>query len=106
MKRKNRWGAEVKVAAFLNFDGTIALEDTTDQILERFADPAWRNVESEWIAGRIGSHECMPRQIDLVRASPEDIDAFAHDIEIDPGVSYAEIDLPLALQLIGRAAHQ
>lgn len=59
------------VRVFVDFDGTISLEDTTDVILERFADPEWRTVEAEWLAGRIGSRECLARQIDLVRASRE-----------------------------------
>jgi 2-hydroxy-3-keto-5-methylthiopentenyl-1-phosphate phosphatase len=46
------------VRVFVDFDGTISLEDTTDVILERFADPEWRKVESEWLAGIIGSREC------------------------------------------------
>ena len=39
------------VRVFVDFDGTISLEDTTDVILERFADPEWRKVEAEWLAG-------------------------------------------------------
>ena len=39
-------------------------------ILERFAEPAWRAIEADWVAGRIGSRECLARQIDLVRATP------------------------------------
>ena len=37
------------VRVFVDFDGTISLEDTTDVILERFADPEWRKVEAEWL---------------------------------------------------------
>jgi 2-hydroxy-3-keto-5-methylthiopentenyl-1-phosphate phosphatase len=70
---------------FVDFDGTIALDDTTDLLLERFADPAWREVEADWVAGRIGSRECLARQIDLVRAAPEAVDALANDAAFDPG---------------------
>lgn len=70
---------------FVDFDGTIATVDTTDLLLERFADPRWREVEDEWAKGLIGSRECMARQIDLVRASPADIDRFIDEVEIDPG---------------------
>ena len=68
------------VRVFVDFDGTISLEDTTDVILERFADPEWRKVESEWLAGIIGSRECLARQIDLVRATPEELDSVVEDI--------------------------
>lgn len=74
----------VKISVFVDFDGTIAVDDTTDRILERFADPAWRDVESDWEAGRIGSRECMARQIEFIRARPEEIDAFARNAAFDP----------------------
>jgi len=70
---------------FVDFDGTIAPVDTTDLLLERFAAPAWREIEDDWKAGRIGSRECLVRQIDLVRASEAQMDAFVAGIEIDRG---------------------
>jgi len=69
---------------FVDFDGTISLEDTTDVVLERFADPSWQKVEAEWLAGRIGSRECMRRQVELIRATPEELDALCDDIPLDP----------------------
>jgi len=72
---------------FVDFDGTIALEDTTDVILERFADPVWRDVEAQWVAGMIGSRECLARQVDLVRASPDALDAIAKTVPLDPHFS-------------------
>jgi 2,3-diketo-5-methylthio-1-phosphopentane phosphatase len=75
----------VKCSVLVDFDGTIAPTDTTDLLLERFAAPAWRVIEEEWQSGRIGSRECLVRQIDLVRATPAEIDAFLAGIEIDAG---------------------
>ena len=75
----------VKCHVFVDFDGTIATTDTTDQLLERFALAEWQAIEADWKAGRIGSRECMVRQIDLVRATPEAMDAFVAEIAIDPG---------------------
>src|ERR1700694_2372479 len=72
-------------SVLIDFDGTIALEDTTDLLLERFADPLWRQVESDWVAGRIGSRECLSRQIDLVHASEADLDQLADGVAVDPG---------------------
>jgi 2-hydroxy-3-keto-5-methylthiopentenyl-1-phosphate phosphatase len=77
--------ARVKCRVLLDFDGTISKIDTTDLLLERFAAPAWRDIEDDWKAGRIGSRECMVRQIDLVRATPAEMDAFIATVEIDPG---------------------
>lgn len=70
---------------FCDFDGTIALTDTTDAILDRFADPAWRDLEGEWLAGRMDAAQCMREQIALVKASDTDIDAELDAIAIDPG---------------------
>lgn len=75
--------ARVKCRVFVDFDGTIAPVDTTDLLLERFAAPAWRDIEEEWKAGRMGSRECMVRQIDLVRATPAAMDAFIRTVDID-----------------------
>ncbi|MBV8764046.1 MAG: MtnX-like HAD-IB family phosphatase [Hyphomicrobiales bacterium] len=69
----------------LDFDGTIAIEDTTDCLLERFAEPCWRKIEDDWEAGLIGSRECLARQVELVRASQSDIDRFIAGVHIDPG---------------------
>lgn len=74
----------MRVEVFVDFDGTIAVEDTTDLLLERFADACWRDIEEEWKAGKIGSRECMTRQIDLVRMTRSDFEAFVNSIDIDP----------------------
>lgn len=82
----------MKCRVFVDFDGTIAPVDTTDLLLERFAAPAWRDIEEEWKAGRMGSRECMVRQIDLVRASPAEMDNFIRAVDIDAGFrSFAEL---------------
>jgi 2-hydroxy-3-keto-5-methylthiopentenyl-1-phosphate phosphatase len=75
------------VRVFVDFDGTVSVGDTTDLILERFADVSWKAVEADWVAGRIGSRECLARQIDLIRASPQALDAFARGSAIDPHFS-------------------
>ena len=67
----------------VDFDATITLEDTTDQLLQRFADAAWTEIEADWAEGRIGSRACMTRQVDLLRATPAELDAFADGVAID-----------------------
>jgi len=67
-----------------DFDGTITCADTVDAILEHFAMPAWLDIEAEWKAGKIGSRECMAQQVELLRVSPTELDAFIDQIEIDP----------------------
>ena len=68
-----------------DFDGTVTKADVTDVLLEKFADPQWRDIEAEWQAGRIGSKACMTRQIALMRCTREALDSVLDDIAIDPG---------------------
>lgn len=70
---------------FLDFDGTVSCADVVDAILERYASPEWLRVEEEWRVGRVGSRECLRRQMALVRATPCEIDAIIDGIGIDPG---------------------
>ncbi|HXJ95103.1 MAG TPA: MtnX-like HAD-IB family phosphatase [Terriglobia bacterium] len=70
---------------FSDFDGTIAQVDVTDAMLNEFAEPEWQNVEEEWLAGRIGSRECLRRQMALVRASANDLNALIDSVPLDPG---------------------
>src|SRR5689334_260165 len=74
-----------RAKVLLDFDGTVTVKDTVDAILERFAEPAWRDVEEEWKDGKIGSRECLSKQTDLIRATPKEIDSLIDQIEIDPG---------------------
>lgn len=67
-----------------DFDGTIALQDITDSLLERFARPGWETLESAWRSGKLGSRECMGGQVALLDASQADIDAHLATMEIDP----------------------
>ncbi|HJP97948.1 MAG TPA: MtnX-like HAD-IB family phosphatase [Rhodanobacteraceae bacterium] len=67
-----------------DFDGTIAIEDITDSLLERFAHPDWQVLERDWRAGRIGSAECMAGQVALLDASREQIDRHLAEMRIDP----------------------
>lgn len=76
---------KVSCQAYVDFDGTIMQRDTTDFLLERFALPEWRAVEDEWASGRIGSRECMARQVELLRVTPDELEAAIDTLEIDPG---------------------
>lgn len=74
----NRWNV------LCDFDGTIAVEDVTDSLLDRFADPEWQVLERDWRDGRIGSAECMAGQVALLDASREDLDTHLAGLRIDP----------------------
>lgn len=70
--------------AYCDFDGTIALEDVTDLVLERFASEEWHRLERDWDAGRITAAECMRSQIPMIQATLQDLNAFLDTVEIDP----------------------
>lgn len=68
-----------------DFDGTISRHDTTDLVLENLADPNWRSIEDDWLAGRITAADCMRAQVALIGGSAQDLDALLDAVEIDPG---------------------
>ena len=69
---------------FCDFDGTVAVDDTTDTLLERFGRPGWEVLESDWRAGRINSHDCMAGQVALLDMDRAELDAHLAQREVDP----------------------
>lgn len=85
-----------------DFDGTISSRDTTDLVLERLADPAWRALEEDWVAARISAATCMRGQIALIGGAQADLDDLLDKVELDPGfaafVDWCEgRDLPISI---------
>lgn len=68
---------------YIDFDGTIAPDEPTDQLFARFADPAWRSIDDAWLAGRLTSWEATARKVALLRASPDEIRDFLRTMSID-----------------------
>lgn len=68
-----------------DFDGTISQKDTTDQLLNLFAQDGWLEIEKQWEDGLIGSKVCMQKQIALLDMSEQEFHACLDQIEIDPG---------------------
>lgn len=68
----------------LDFDGTVCPTDTTDLLIEAFADGDWQQIEQDWRAGRIGSRECLSRQVALLRAGPERLREALRGVTLDP----------------------
>jgi 2-hydroxy-3-keto-5-methylthiopentenyl-1-phosphate phosphatase len=71
---------------YLDFDGTITRSDATDVILAAFAAPHWMTLEDAWLAGEIGSRECLSGQMALVTATPAQVDHLLDDVKVDPGI--------------------
>ncbi|WP_443751312.1 MtnX-like HAD-IB family phosphatase [Asticcacaulis solisilvae] len=70
---------------YCDFDGTITVLDTTDQVLAHRADPRWRELEDDWVAGRITAAECMRGQIALIDTDEAALDAVLDRCELRPG---------------------
>jgi 2-hydroxy-3-keto-5-methylthiopentenyl-1-phosphate phosphatase len=68
----------------VDFDGTVAVADTVDALLEEFADPHWRQIENDWISGQLNSRQCMKAQLALVQSDRITIENFFRSIVIDP----------------------
>ena len=79
--------AKSKPIVFCDFDGTVTQDDVTDRILEELGDSGWRELESAWVQGMIGSRECLERQMALIRASSKQLNALIDAVAIDPGVA-------------------
>jgi 2-hydroxy-3-keto-5-methylthiopentenyl-1-phosphate phosphatase len=86
-----------------DFDGTIAIEDVIDSLLERFGRPGWQQLESDWRKGLIGSRECMRGQVALLDVSREELDEHLAAVGIDRGfaafVALAQ-DLRIPLRVV------
>ena len=67
-----------------DFDRTISIKDVTDTLLEQYALPQWHDIEKEWEEGKIGSRECMQKQIALLRATKAQVDELADSMQVDP----------------------
>lgn len=70
-----------------DFDGTISAQDVTDTLLEHFGRPGWQDLEEQWLAGEIGSRECMAGQIALLDMSRQALDELLATIPVDPDFS-------------------
>ncbi len=66
-----------------DFDGTIAVEDVIDSLLERYGRSGWAALERDWRAGRIGSRACMTGQVALLDMSQGELDEHLSQLWID-----------------------
>lgn len=70
---------------FCDFDGTISRQDVVDVLLKTYGKPPWRDIEQEWVAGRISSHECLDRQMACTPVTEAALERLIAGIEIDKG---------------------
>jgi 2,3-diketo-5-methylthio-1-phosphopentane phosphatase len=68
-----------------DFDGTIAVEDVIDSLLDRYGRPGWEILERDWRAGLIGSAVCMAGQVALLDMSRDELARHLDSLRIDQG---------------------
>lgn len=74
----------MKLAIFCDFDDTITRINVTDTVLERFADPSWRQIQDDWLAGKLTAREVLEKQMPLITVRPAELDDFIDSVEVDP----------------------
>lgn len=74
----------MKLAIFCDFDDTITRSNVTDTVLDKFAHPLWREIQEDWLAGKLTAREVLEKQMPLVTAKPKDLEALLDAIEVDP----------------------
>ena len=52
----------MKLAILSDFDVTVTLNDTFENVLEKFAQGDWRAVDDQYVKGEITLEECLRRQ--------------------------------------------
>lgn len=77
-----------RASFFLDFDGTIAVEDTGVRLLEELAPPDWHEFERRYLAGRIGSRECMRSEWALLPRDRPAIEAVVRGVALDEGFGH------------------
>ncbi len=70
---------------FLDFDGTITLDDTGVYLLEQLASAEWHELEERYVGGDIGSRECMTREWALLRRDRRRVEETVREVGLDDG---------------------
>lgn len=67
----------------IDFDGTVTDVDIIDAILQKFARPEWKEAETLWEQGIIGSRECLGRQMAMVDKTLDQLLDYIDQFSID-----------------------
>jgi 2-hydroxy-3-keto-5-methylthiopentenyl-1-phosphate phosphatase len=74
-----------RASVFIDFDGTISTLDVGNYLADRFAPPSWRELDDRYVAGEIGSRECLLDLWDLLPKDEARLRAVAREVPLDPG---------------------
>lgn len=69
---------------FVDFDGTITLEDSCFLMVKHFSRSGWEEVNELWEKGELGTVECANRTFQLFDGNMTEMVQFLKQIPIDP----------------------
>ncbi len=70
----------------LDFDGTVTTHDSGDAVCNRFAPPAWHDIDDQWVRGELSLPEAQKQMWALVRATRNEVDLFVSGLALRPGL--------------------
>lgn len=74
-------------SCFIDFDGTIVMEDIAEIILIKYAQGNWRQPELDAIAGKIGLEDVQKIQYGMIRGTMDQLLETALSIDVREGFS-------------------
>lgn len=74
-----------RASVFIDFDGTISIEDVGSYLLERFAPGRWDSIDARYERGDIGSRQYLSELWPLLPADTSALLAVAEEVPLDPG---------------------
>lgn len=73
-----------KTCILCDFDGTITIKDALYYFFKTYCEDGWQEVESLWQNRKIGSKECLKKELALVQnLCPELINDYTKSVDID-----------------------
>src|SRR6266705_2999609 len=63
----------MKLAVLSDFDGTVTLNDTFENVLARFGKGEWRTIDDQYVRGEITLEECVRQQGGMVQVQSSEI---------------------------------
>ena len=84
-------------SVFLDFDGTMTVVDSGVHLLERLTEGnSWLAVDELYVAGAIGSRECLEREWQLLPHDEAVLRPAAREVPLDPDAERLVADLQRA----------
>ena len=64
----------------VDFDGTVTQKDIGDEVCDRFAPPAWKDIDAQWVRNELTLPEAQRRMWALCRAERQDAVGYARQV--------------------------